>query len=201
MAQSAVDMCNSSLQKLGAASITNLADDSMEARQCTVAYDSNRRSELRKYKWNFAINRAALAPDAEAPAFGYTYAFTIPSDCLRVILGNDVDLDWVIEGRKILTNRSNNGVLYLRYIADIVDVPTWDSVFYDIMAIAMAMDMCEALTNSTSKKQALAQEYTQAIETAKRNNAFETMPAESPDDPYWTVRYGAVQANRVNFVP
>ena len=60
MAQSAVDICNSALQKLGAASILSFQDNSREARQCNIAYDSNRRSELRKHDWNFAIKYTHL---------------------------------------------------------------------------------------------------------------------------------------------
>ena len=186
MAQSTVDCCNSALQKLGAVSIQNLSDNSREARQCSIAFDSNRRSELRKYRWNFAIQRAILAPDAVAPAFDYTYAFTIPSDCLRILLPNDADLDWVLEGRKILTNYGPT--LNLRYIADITDATQWDSTFYDMLAISMGIDMCEALTNSTSKKATLDREYADCRAEARLNNAFERLSAEAPDDDFWLVR-------------
>ena len=112
MAQSVIDICNSALQRVGATTILSLSDNSPEARACSVAYDSNRRDELRKHRWNFATQRAVLAPDSTAPAFDFDYAFTLPSDCLRVIRPNTYDLDWVVEGRKILTNDSDT--LYLR---------------------------------------------------------------------------------------
>jgi hypothetical protein len=187
MAQSTVDCCNSALQKLGAASILSLTDNGREARQCSIAFDSNRRSELRKYRWNFAITRAVLAPDSVAPTFDYTYAFTLPSDCLRILLPRDADLDWVLEGRKILTNLGP--VLNLRYIADITDTTLWDSAFYDMVAISMAIDMCEALTNSTSKKATLDREYEDCRNCARLNNSFEQMSAEAPDDTFWLARY------------
>lgn len=186
MAQSTVDCCNSALQKLGAGSIMALTDNSREARQCTLAYDSNRRSELRKYRWNFAIKREVLAPDAIAPNFDFAYAFTLPSDCLRILLPADSYLDWVLEGRKILTNAG--ATLNLRYIADITDATQWDSTFYDMLAISMAMDMCEAITNSSSKRVVLEQEYKDCRAEARSNNAFERLSAEAPDDTFWLVR-------------
>ncbi len=186
MAQSIVDCCNSALQKLGAASILNLSDNSLEARQCTIAFDSNRRSELRKHKWNFAVKRKVLAPDTTAPEFDYLYAFTLPSDCLRVLLPQDAYCDWVLEGRKILTNDSDT--LNLRYISDVTDITQWDSAFYDLAAISLAIDVCEKVTNSTQKKMTLDQEYKEAVAQARKANAFENLPADGPADSFWLVR-------------
>ena len=92
--QSKTDICNSALLRVGASTITDIADDSPEARACSIQYDSNRRSELRRHPWNFAITRVVLAPDSSAPVDkNYTYQFTLPSDCLRVVLPNYSTLD------------------------------------------------------------------------------------------------------------
>lgn len=187
MSQSVIDCCNSALQRVGAASIMSLGDNSPEARACSIAYDSNRRDELRRHKWNFAIKRAKLAPDATAPAFDYTYAFTIPSDCLRVLRPATADLDWQIEGRKILTN--DDAILYLQYIADIEDAQQWDPSFYNVCAAALAVDICERLTQSNAKKQQLTLEYNDAVKMAKRVNAFESGPEDAAEDGWWLARY------------
>lgn len=104
MSQSQIDVCNNALMKIGSASITSLLDNSREARACSNAYDARRRAELRKHFWNFAMKRAVLAPDNFTPAFDFAYQFSLPVDCVRVKFQNDPELDWVIEGRKILTN-------------------------------------------------------------------------------------------------
>ena len=218
MSQSAIDCCNSALQKVGAASITSFLDNSREARACNLAYDSSRRAELRKHYWNFATKRAVLAPDATAPAFDFSYQFTMPTDCLRVQLPNDPNLDWKIEGRKILTNYMqspfgagpNIGALgtvyvppqglgssssttvsvqlFLKYIADIQDCTQWDPAFYDHMANVIALSICETLTQSNPKKQALMQDCKESLSAAKTADAFETLPADPPDDPWWVAR-------------
>lgn len=184
---SVVDVCNSALQKLGAVGILSLSDNTKNARECSKAFDSNRRAELRKYRWRFAIKRAVLSPLATAPAFDYLYAFPLPSDCLRVIMPyDDPTNDWTVENGSILTNQGNT--LNLRYIADITDPTVWDSSFYDMLAIALAVDLCETITNSTSKRQLLEQEYKDALATAKSTNAFERMPSNVMTDTFEIVR-------------
>ena len=186
MAQTLIDCCNSALQRVGATTILSLSDNSPEARACSVAYDSNRRDELRKHPWNFAIKRAVLAPDTTAPAFDYTYAFTLPTDCVRLLRPATPDLDWQVEGGKILTNDSNT--LYLRYISDITDPTLWDPSFYNVVAGALAIDICERLTQSNTKKQLLIQQYAEDVRSARRMNAFESGPKDAADDDWWIAR-------------
>lgn len=186
MAQTVIDCCNSALQRVGATTILSLSDNSPEARACTVAYSSNRRDELRKHPWNFSITRAVLAPDSTAPAFDYAYQFTLPSDCLRVLRPATPDLDWQIEGRKILTNDSDT--LYLRYISDVEDAAQWDPSFYNVVSAALAVDIVERLTQSNTKKQALTAEYNDAVKMARRMNAFESGPKDAADDDWWIAR-------------
>lgn len=183
MAQTVIDCCNSALQRIGANTILSLSDNSPEARACSVAYDSNRRDELRKHTWNFAVKRVVLAPDATAPVFDFKYAFTIPSDCLRVLRPATADLDWQVEGRKILTNDST--VLNLRYIADIEDCAQWDASFYNVVAAALAVDIVERLTQSNVKKQNLEKDYDDAVKMARRVDAFEGGPEDAPDDDWY----------------
>ena len=186
MAQSAVDLCNTALQRVGATSIMSLLDNSPEARACNLAYDTNRRDEIRKHRWNFAIKRAVLAPDSTAPLFDYTYAFTLPTDCLRVLRPSTVDLDWQVEGRKILTNDSDT--LRLKYLADITDPAQWDASFYSVCSLALAVDISERLTQSNTKKQMLMQEYDFAVRMARRMDAFESGPEDSVEDTWLVAR-------------
>lgn len=187
MAQNQVDVANSALQRVGASPIVSFSDPTPEARAISIAFDSNRRDEFRKYPWNFTISRAQLAPDSTAPAFDYKYQFTMPADCLRVLRPKDANCDWVVEGRKILTNYYNP--LNLRYISDVADPAQWDSSFYNIFAIALAIDICDKLTQSNTKKQMLMKEYDDAISDAKRADGIESGAEVPQDDDWWLVRY------------
>lgn len=202
MAQSVTGIANRALQLVGASSILNLTDNSPEAREVSRAYDYCRRAELRAHRWCFAIKRAELAPDTDAPAFGYQYQYTLPSDCLRVLLANDATLDWVVESKKILTNSSTSpfgvgefgatvspsAALYLRYLADVEDATYFDPLFCEALACRLAIAIVERLTQSNQKKQQLKDDYAHAIAEASAMNAFEKLPAEAPDDDYWLAR-------------
>lgn len=187
MAQTIVDICNSALQRVGAASILSITDNSPEARACNIAYDSNRRDELRKHRWNFAIARVVLSPDTAAPAFDFLYQFTLPSDCVRVLRPATSDLDWQVEGRKILTN--DGTILQLRYVSDVTDVTQWDPSFYNVVCGALAIDIVEKLTQSNQKKQGLISDYNDSVKAARRMDAFESGPEDAPDDDWWNARY------------
>jgi hypothetical protein len=201
MAQTQTDICNSALQRVGASTILSITDNSREARACAVAYDSNRRSELRKRTWNFAKKRVVIAPDSDPPAFGFTYCFSIPADCIRVVLpDNDPYLDWSLEGRKILTNLSqspylgagagvNGPALFLTYISDVTDCSVFDPNFYDVLCIALAIDLCEPLTQSNQKKQILTAEYKEAMDAASLAKSFEVLPQTPVDDDWWLARF------------
>lgn len=202
MAQSVTGIANRALQLLGAASIMNLTDNTPEARECTRAYDPCRRAELRAHYWNFATARAALAPDAAAPAFGYQYQFTLPVDCVRIVLPNDSTLDWKQEGRKILTNYAQSPfgaaasfststaspILYLQYISDVMDSTVFDPLFCEALSHRMAMAMCERLTQSNQKSQMLQGSYRAVVSEARMTDAMENLPADPPDDSWITAR-------------
>lgn len=185
MAQSKIDVCNSALQKLGAVAILDFSN-SKEGRACAIAYDSNRRSELRNHPWLFATKRVRLSADSQAPAFGFAHQFSLPVDCLKVLLPVDSTLDWVVEGGKVLTNTS--GPYDLRYTSDVAAEVKWDPLFYDAFAIALAIDLCEVITNSTSQRLDLEQQYKDAISRAKKANAFEQLPQQPSDPSFITAR-------------
>lgn len=198
-AQSSTSIANRALQMLGAASILALTDNSKEARESTRCYDACRRAELRAHPWNFAFRRALLAPSADAPSFGFAYAFPLPADCLRVPLPNDFDLDWEIEGRAILTNSTNSpwsadvpagdgASLALRYVADIEDASLFDAAFCEVLAARMAVEMCEVITQSNQKAQIVQGKYKDALATAYACDALENLPADPPEDP-WVVAH------------
>lgn len=187
---SEVEICNAALQKLGAQRITALTDNSVNARACSACFDRLRLAELRKNPWSFAITRATLAADATSPAFGRANSFTLPSDFLRLLSPYPEDnlssRDWLVEGRAIVTDES--APLYIRYMADVSDPNTMDPLFRDALAARMAMEMCEEITQSNTKRQLAAADYDMAITDAKKTNAIEKLPQKSPDDTWITVR-------------
>lgn len=186
MAVSDVAICNLALQKLGALRIVALTEDSRNARSCNACYEIIRDARLRKNRWNFAITRVTLAPDAAAPSFDFAYAFTLPADCLRILPPARNDLDWTIEQGKILTNDGTS--LQVRYIKKVTDPAQFDACFVELLACDLADHMCEEITQSNTKKEAVKVDRREAMADAKRANSFEQISDEPPEDTWISAR-------------
>lgn len=194
-AQSVTGICNRALQLVGSAQqIMNLTDTTREARACSRAYDFARRAELRSHPWNFAIKRAQLAADTSAPAFGATYRFAWPSDCLRVIVPQDPSPDWQVEGRAIIS--SDSTPLDIRYIADIEDPTIFDAMFCETLAYRVALAIVQDMTQSATVQGELTNGYRNSLLEARKVDAMEAVPV-APNDTSWvTSRYANSMALR-----
>lgn len=191
MATSLVDVANLALQKLGSDRIITLSDDTKPARLVNSCHELLRRRELRAYKWNFALRRSILSPDSTAPAFGYSYAFPLPNGCLRIIPPARTQLDWKVENHNdvpaILTN--DGTAIQLRFIKDVTDANIWDPMFIEMYACKIAWHLCESLTQSNTKKEALKNEYGLLRTEARQMNAFEQgADRKQPVDEWLTAR-------------
>lgn len=190
---SVIQIANRALTKLGAARIISLGDDNKQSRAVLSCFDDLRDDELRSHRWSFAMKRTSLAVDSEAPAFGFTYAYTLPADFLRLDLVNDefpaVVMDnyigmetneYAIEGNKILANIA--APLKLRYIARIEDPNQMDVNFREALSCRIAAELAEDLTQSNQKRELAWNEYKQAVSRAIRTNAIEKPPMMQGDN-------------------
>jgi hypothetical protein len=151
---SVVDIANSALNLLGASTITALTDDSKNARLCNQRYEPVRNRIFRSHSWNCLTKRVQLAQDSTAPVVEFSYAYTLPSDCLRVLkihtgtTDSIADsIDYKVEGRKIKTNE---GTVYLVYIALITDPNEYDVYLQEAISSALAADIAYAVTNNAT---------------------------------------------------
>jgi hypothetical protein len=190
---SVIQVANRALTKLGSARITSLSDDVKAARSISSCFEDLRDDELRTSRWQFAMKRTSLAALSDAPAFGFTKQYALPSDFLRLDMINDefpaavMDnyigaeaLDYTIEGNLILTDI--DAPLKLRYIARIEDPNQWDVNFREMLASRIAAEICEDLTQSDTKKQAAWNDYKRAKSNAIRMGAIEKPPTTPPDN-------------------
>jgi len=184
MAASNVSIANLALQKLGAASIVALDDRPGSPAEMNACFEALRDTELRKYLWKFALQRAILAADATAPLFTYARAFPLPVDFLRLIKPARLGLDWHIERHQsqlcILTNDA--APLQIRYVAKITDPSAFDPCFVEMLACKLAWHTCERITQSNTKKAAMLEEYEIHRRTARQTNAFEVGSKPEPVD-------------------
>lgn len=191
---SSVDIANAALTKLGEARITALTENVKAAREINAVFEMRRDRMLRAYNWNFAMKRAQLSALADGPDWGYTYAYQLPADCLRMVqvndewiipgfgdfLGGPDDQPFRIEGSQIVTDWS--APLKVRYIKRVSVSGNFDAAFAEAFAIDLALTTCQAITQSTSKKESLREDLREAIREAIRANAIELPPQVIPDD-------------------
>lgn len=184
---SVIDICNKALDKLGQSPIISLDDGNKSANLCKRNWEMIRDQVLRDHPWNFAMKRATLAPNSVAPDWGFTYQFPKPADCLRVVEIRDLSAgEYQIESNQILADED---VLYIRYIRKVSDPNEFDSLFVDSAATRMAAELCEALTQSSTKRESLFSEYDDSLTRAKRVDGQENPPAQFEEDDWINVRY------------
>lgn len=189
---SKVEIANRALQKLGARRIVSLGEDSVNGRAINTAYEPVKLAELRKHSWSFAVKRASIAADAAAPLFNRGVSYQLPSDFVKLLAQdpeqNMNDLDWQIEGRKIITNET--APLEIRYIYNVDDPNEMDALFRETLSSKLALELAEELTQSNTKKEALLRAYKDTIAEARKANAFERVSQVPQSDSWVTIRNG-----------
>lgn len=182
---SKVEIANRALQWLGANTITNLTENTDEARQANLAYDPTRLAMLRDNIWNFAIKQENLAEIVPAPSFKWTAAYAVPSDFLR-ILELENDPEFAVQNHEdqnaILT--SSDGSLNIQYVADIEDPNLFDPLFREAFSARLAYELAETITASPSRKEAALAEYNLSIQRAEHADAL-AKTSEDPQESDW----------------
>ena len=169
---STVDICNSALNLLGASTISALTDDSKNARLCNQRYEPIRNRVFRSHAWNCLHKRVQLAQNSTAPVVEYSYAYALPSDCLRILKVHNgttdsiaSSIDYKLEGRNIVTDE---GTIYAIYIALITDPNEYDVYLQESISHQLAADICYAVTNNAT----LAKNYMERADERLREARF-----------------------------
>jgi len=168
---SETDLLNDALSQIGEVSIGSINDGTVNANYCLALYPPLLDSILRSHHWNFSLTRVSLSADVAAPVYEYAYAYTLPSDCLKVVAyaGGQTStastwlydgvrtqpLPFKIEGRKLY---SNEGVVYIQYVARKTNPSEWDALFYQVVATWLASKLAMAITKDARKSNALLQQ-------------------------------------------
>ena len=161
---STVDICNGALNKLGATTILSLTEDSKNARLCNQRYTQVRDSVFRSHPWNCLQKRIELAADTTAPAWGFSYAYTLPSDCLRLLRILDYDSNYKVEGRKILSNTSSMKILY---VARVTDPNEYDELLRETLSAALGADIAFGITSNNQTTQNMYQLFQDKLRDAR----------------------------------
>tara|TARA_R110000803_G_scaffold66166_2_gene127494 strand:+ start:3239 stop:3841 length:603 start_codon:yes stop_codon:yes gene_type:complete len=171
MATSVVQIVNNALIKIGANAIISLTEDSEAARAANVMYEQVRDATIRDHIWNFAVARVELAQSVETPAFRFAFQYQLPSNCLRVLQMEDVNMVYKIEGRKLLTDE---GTAKIMYLGKVTDVNEYDSMFVEALSARLAAELAITLAESNSLYQNMMEMYRFKIADARSADAQES---------------------------
>lgn len=183
---SKTQIANRALTKLGQGRVSNIeTDGSVAAITINQIWDTVRDATLQMYPWNFAIKRTDLAPDADAPSWGWSTAFTLPSDCLQLLEIKD-DIEYELERGKILCDQAE--IIYIRYIYKVTDPAMYPPIFVEVLAHDLAIESCDKITDDTSLKNLLIAERTQIMNKALATDSVENITTEIIEDTWLTAR-------------
>ncbi len=173
MTASAVQICNMALLKFGNITISSiLSPQNKEERACAVLYPLLRDQLLYEHPWNFAMKRMDISAQiADTPAFEWDYAYSLPSDCLRVWELYDADTQFVVENNELLTNLDTE--VYVKYISQITDTGRFSAAFVNCLATRLAAELSAKLSDNRVTRENLMAEYKVILDRAYAINAME----------------------------
>ncbi len=168
---------NAALMKVGLPLAASVEDADFNA---ATVYSTVVKQALRSFPWAFATKYAVLAVNSQkTPAHGFTYAYTLPADCLRVV---DVRASSELrapKGRFVHTD----GVVYAnispcnaRYVSDAtVDTPgAWPDDFADAVACRIAAEIANLSAQTASMTPGLLQFAQLSLAQAQAVDSTET---------------------------
>jgi hypothetical protein len=170
-------ICNLALGEIGSKAITSLEEGSQEARVCKRFYAQTRDETLRAHQWNFATKRAVLSRLTDAPAFGWAFQYSLPTDFIRARTFNDRDV-WIganrdffqLEQDRLLTNQET---AELRYVFRQTDATKYDPLFCEVLAVRLASKIAPAITGSYNLATQLIAKGNLLISQARRIDSSE----------------------------
>lgn len=140
-----LEIYNNALGLVGEPQLASTAATTPAGRACNLHFDLTRDAVLRSHRWNFATKRAALVA-ATTPAFGWGYAYTLPTDFLRVTEVNEsadaAGAPWAIEGALLLTDFSS---VNLVYVYRLTDVALFEPLFCEALILRLAEKIAPTL--------------------------------------------------------
>lgn len=167
--QSQIALWNMALALVGDDQANGIDDDTRQARVCRAHYASARDSTLAAHPWNCATTRVSLARLATDPQWGFSAAFQIPADCLRVKMVYGIG-EWRREGSAILCNAPSCEIAYVRRLEDTTQ---YTPLLFSAVAHLMASRMAVPLARDKDLQRTLHEAWRRELDEARYIDALE----------------------------
>lgn len=183
---SVVSICNLALSNVGKTNISALTEASAEARACNQFYEHVRDVMLQVYPWRFAAKTASLAEVTNDKPGSWEYAYSRPTDCLKVrwlrseyseteptntTIGQEIANPYEAEGGTIYCDLSP---AFLRYTFKQTDPTRFSLLFIEALSWQLAVRLAMPLTRDPKVRQDAYQLARQLLATAEAHDANET---------------------------
>ena len=154
-----VSIANIALDYIGGERISSVYSPTTDTEKIMSRhYDSVRQETFRLYIPNFSKKRAKLNKIVGTPDGDFTDMYQLPVDFVRLLsVGGSIEeeqlatREYDLTSNTLLANNSAATTIFIRYVADIIDVTKWDAGFRSLVAIQLAMAVVVQLTDSTRK--------------------------------------------------
>lgn len=174
-----ISICAAALQLIGAEEIESFLDETREARICASIYPTVKEDMLQSTSWRFSTRQEELNRLTSTPLYGFKYAYSLPSDFLRLVGKQNPTVKHQIHENKLFTDLTP---VYATLQYD-VDEQYFPSYFVRLMHMEMAAMLAAALLedeNKADKFSAFAQkQLIKAKNIDAQNNTASTIPASA----------------------
>lgn len=185
-----VEIINLGVSKIAANRVSRIdpARTPLEA-YMAVNYPHWKRVELSKRRWVFAmVDDYQLTLNETLSNVDRPYKYILPVDCLYPVRIRSTE--WVQRGRYIHSAYNSLRISYIKNAHE----SEFDPLFEEVLACKIAMESCEYITQSNTKKDAARADYEEAIKLAGAANAFvigsEDINKEDQDFSWLVTRHG-----------
>tara|TARA_R100001198_G_scaffold93749_1_gene75373 strand:+ start:329 stop:1009 length:681 start_codon:yes stop_codon:yes gene_type:complete len=191
MSNTAVQIANIALNNLGDKTISAFTDNSAQAFAVKDRLTDVINSVLRAHPWNCMTKRYNCPRLAVTPVFTYDYAYSLPTDSLRVLSlkeEEEFDYKWKIEivtssGQDIkalITNSSTANIRYIKkYIGnqshdnDTNTLELFDPLLVHACGMALAGEVAMDLTGQSQLRDLMLGKYQTLLSEARSINGQE----------------------------
>jgi len=200
MAYDKTGVINMALGRIGALRIVDAGEDSAQAIAANNVWDYIRDEVLEAGNWSFARTRKALVQNPSSPAFGYDYAYTLPSDFLKLAENKEDDpcvypsgsyhtsyvfgqfeiegtrysysIETLSDGTMVLATDYDNSSadLYIIYIRRVVDVNKFSASFINALAFRLAAELTMPLSKGKGIYDTMMLRYEKALDWAEAHD-------------------------------
>jgi hypothetical protein len=184
-----VGIVNAALRKLGQSPITAFSENSKAGRLASERFAEKRDELLSRHPWNFAEKRSALAVSATAPAWGFSNAYPLPADYIRMRVVNGEDEGsgkWKVEDGSVVTDLA--APLEVLYTYQVEDANRMSAGFREALASLLAADWAEDITGDSDVVVSQERKARVAVAQARSNDGQEGIPDQIEADEWTNAR-------------